>query len=94
MISREFENFQKFRQRKESGKMLQPQVNSKNLSTSSVHRQLLKLSFIIKQAVILWCAQNLKSIWCDMMSSQMNKDTTETAPEGYVGEILERLQNR
>ena len=29
-----------------------------------------------------------------MVSSQMNKDTAETAPESYVGEFLESLQNR
>ena len=37
--------------------------------------------------------QNFKSIWCNMVSSQMNKDTRDIAPESYRGEILEILQN-
>ena len=44
VVLQEFPNFQKFRRRKESGKMLQPLVNSRN--ASAVHHNLLKLCFI------------------------------------------------
>ena len=46
-ILEEFANFQKFRQMKESGKMLEPQVNYKNMS--QVNHDWLKLSFLIKR---------------------------------------------
>ena len=42
-----FANFQKFRQMKESGKMLEAQVNYKNMS--QVHHEWLKLSFLIRR---------------------------------------------
>ena len=42
----DFGNFQKFRQMKESGKMLEPQVNYSN--RSRVNHDWLRLSFVIK----------------------------------------------
>ena len=42
----DFAKFQKFRQMKESGKMLKPQVNYRNMSP--VNHKWLKLSFLIK----------------------------------------------
>ena len=42
-----FANFQKFRQMKESGKMLKPQMNYRNMSP--VNHEWLKLSFLIKR---------------------------------------------
>ena len=46
-ILEEFANFQKFKQMKESGKMLEPQLNYKNMS--QVNHDCLKLSFLIKR---------------------------------------------
>ena len=46
-ILEDFGNFQKFRQMKESGKMLEPQVNYSN--RSRVNHDCLKLSFLIKR---------------------------------------------
>ena len=46
-ILEEFANFQKFRLMKESGKMLEPQVNYSNMS--QVSHACLKLSFLIKR---------------------------------------------
>ena len=43
--------------------------------------------------MIRWCVQNFKSIWCDMASSQSNKDTKEIAFEGCRGGILESMKN-
>ena len=42
-----FANFQKFRQMKQSGKMLEPQVNHRNMS--SVNHDWLKLIFLMKR---------------------------------------------
>ena len=46
-ILEEFENFQKFRQMKQTSKMLEPQLNYKNMS--QVNHNWLKLSFLIKR---------------------------------------------
>ena len=46
-ILEDFGNFQKFRQMKESGKMLEPQLNYSN--RSRVNHDCLKLSFLIKR---------------------------------------------
>ena len=46
-ILEEFANFQKFRQMKQTSKMLEPQVNYKNMS--QVNHDWLKLSFLIKR---------------------------------------------
>ena len=46
-IVEEFENFQKFRQIKQTSKMLEPQLNYKNMS--QVNHNWLKLSFLIKR---------------------------------------------
>ena len=46
-ILEEFANFQKFRQMKQTNKMLEPQVNYKNMS--QVNHDWLKLSFLIKR---------------------------------------------
>ena len=45
-ILEEFANFQKFRQIKQTSKMLEPQLNYKNMS--QVNHNWLKLSFLIK----------------------------------------------
>ena len=45
-IFEEFANFQKFRQMKESGKMLEPQVNYRNMSRGN--QDWLELTFLIK----------------------------------------------
>ena len=79
-----YKNLQTFKNsgRKKSGKMLQPQVNSRN--PSAVHHNLLKLCYIRQQAVIRWRVENFKSISCNMGISQMNKDTKEIAHESYI----------
>ena len=46
-ILEDFANFQKFRQMKESGNMLEAQVNYENMS--QVHHEWLKLSFRIRR---------------------------------------------
>ena len=46
-ILEEFANFQKFRQMKQTSKMLEPQLNYKNMS--QVNHNWLKLSFLIKR---------------------------------------------
>ena len=46
-ILENFANFQKFSYKKESGKMLEAQVNYKNMSR--VHYDWLKLTFLIKR---------------------------------------------
>ena len=46
-ILEEFANFQKFRQMKETGKMLEPQVNYTNRSREN--HDCLKLSFVLKR---------------------------------------------
>ena len=46
-ILEEFANFQKFRQMKQTSKMLKPQLNYKNMS--QVNHNWLKLSFLIKR---------------------------------------------
>ena len=46
-IVEEFENFQKFRQIKQTSKMLEPQLNYKNMS--QVNHNRLKLNFLIKR---------------------------------------------
>ena len=42
--------------------------------------------------MIRLCVQNFKSIWYDMVISQMNKDTKKIAPESYRVQILESVQ--
>ena len=54
-ILEEFANFQKFRLMKESGKMLEPQVNYSNMS--QVSHACLKLSFLIKRHCFGMCAK-------------------------------------
>ena len=46
-ILEEFANFQKFSQMKQTSKMLEPQLNYKNMS--QVNHDWLKLSFLIKR---------------------------------------------
>ena len=46
-VREEFANFQKFRQMKQSSKMLEPQLNYNNMS--QVNHDRLKLSFLIKR---------------------------------------------
>ena len=63
-ILEEFANFQKFRQMRESGKMLEPQVNYKNMS--QVNHDWLKLSFLIKRHCFddVWkISSDLDAIW-------------------------------
>ena len=63
-ILEEFANFQKLRQIKESGKMLEPQVNYSN--RSRVNHDCLKLSFLIKRHCFgdVWkISSDLDAIW-------------------------------
>ena len=63
-ILEEFANFQKFRQMKESGKMLEPQVNYSNMS--QVSHACLKLSFLIKRHCfgdVCKISSDLDAIW-------------------------------
>ena len=57
-ILEEFGNFKKFRQMKESGKMLEPQVNYTN--RSRVNHDWLKLSFSPQKALFRGCVENFK----------------------------------
>ena len=52
-ILEEFANFQKFRQMKQTSKMLQSQLNYKNMS--QVNHDWLKVSFLIKRHVSMMC---------------------------------------
>ena len=64
LILEDFGNFQKFRQMKESGKMLEPQVNYSN--RSRVNHHWLKLSFLIKRHCfgdVLKISSDLDAIW-------------------------------
>ena len=64
---------------KESGKMLEPQVNYSN--RSQVNHDCLKLSFLIKRHCF-------GDVWkCNMVSYQMNKHTIEEDLEGYKSEM-------
>ena len=57
-------NFQKFRQTKQTSKMLEPQLNYKNMS--QVNHDGLKLSFLIKSHSFgdVWkISSNLSAIW-------------------------------
>ena len=63
-ILKEFENFQKFRQMKQTSKMLEPQLNYKNMS--QVNHDWLKLSFLIKRHSFgdVWkISSDLDGIW-------------------------------
>ena len=63
-ILEEFANFQKLRQIKESGKMLEPQVNYSN--RSRVNHDCLKLSLLIKRHCFgdVWkISSDLDAIW-------------------------------
>ena len=63
-ILEEFANFQKLRQIKESGKMLEPPVNYSN--RSRVNHDCLKLSFLIKRHCFgdVWkISSDLDAIW-------------------------------
>ena len=63
-ILEEFANFQKFRLMKESGKMLEPQVNYSNMS--QVSHACLKLSFLIKRHCfgdVCKISSDLDAIW-------------------------------
>ena len=63
-ILEEFANFEKFRQMKESGKMLEPQVNYSN--RSRVNPDLLKLSYLMKRHSFgdVWkISSDLDAIW-------------------------------
>ena len=63
-ISWEFSNFQKISHKKESGKMFEPQVNSKDLSL--VYHQWPKLTFFIKTQCIgdVWKVSNdFDALW-------------------------------
>ena len=63
-ILEEFANFQKFRLMKESGKMLEPQVNYSNMS--QVSHACLKLSFLIKRHCfgdVCKISSDLNAIW-------------------------------
>ena len=64
LILEAFANFKKFRQMKESGKMLEPQVNYTN--RSRVNHDWLKLSFLIKRHCFgdVWkISSDLNAIW-------------------------------
>ena len=64
-ILEEFANFQKFRLMKESGKILEPQVNYSNMS--QVSHACLKLSFLIKRHCfgdVCKISSDLDAIWC------------------------------
>ena len=64
-ILEEFANFQKFRQMKQTSKMLEPQLNYKNMS--QVNHDWLKLSFLIKRHCFddVWkISSDLDAIWC------------------------------
>ena len=63
-ILEEFANFQEFRQMKESGKMLEPQVNYSN--RYRVNHEWLKLSFLIKRDCFgdVWkISSDVDAIW-------------------------------
>ena len=63
-ILEDFANFQKFRLMKESGKMLEPQVNYSNMS--QVSHACLKLSFLIKRHCfgdVCKISSDLDAIW-------------------------------
>ena len=63
-ILEEFGNFQKFRQMKQTRKMLEPQLNYKNMS--QVNHDWLKLSFLIKRHCFgdVWkISSDLDGIW-------------------------------
>ena len=63
-ILEEFANFQKFRQMKQTSKMLEPQLNYKNMS--QVNHDWLKLSFLIKRHCFddVWkISSDLDAIW-------------------------------
>ena len=63
-ILQDFANFQKFRLMKESGKMLEPQVNYSNMS--QVSHACLKLSFLIKRhsfGDVQKISSDLDAIW-------------------------------
>ena len=63
-ILEDFANFQKFRLMKESGKMLEPQVNYSNMS--QVSQACLKLSFLIKRHCfghVCKISNDLDAIW-------------------------------
>ena len=64
-ILEEFENFQKFRQMKQTSKMLEPQLNYKNMS--QVNHDWLKLSFFHQKALFR-CMENFKQSRCNMVS--------------------------
>ena len=87
----DFWNFQKFRDKKESGKMLESHVISSNLSV--VHHKWPNVSFLMKRTVIRWCMESFKWIRFNMVNCQNNRVTTQKVLESYIGEILETLQN-
>ena len=63
-ILEEFANFEKFRQMKESGKMLEPQVHYSN--RSRVNHDWLKLSYLMKRHSFgdVWkISSDLDAIW-------------------------------
>ena len=64
-ILEDFANFQKFRLMKETGKMLEQQVNYSNMS--QVSHACLKLSFLIKRHCfgdVCKISSDLDAIWC------------------------------
>ena len=86
-----FWNFQKFRNKKESGKMLESHAISSNLYV--VHHKLPKVSFLMKRTLIQWCVESFKWIRFNMVNCQNNTVTTKKVLESYISEILESLQN-
>ena len=63
-ILEEFANFKKFRQMKQTSKMLEPQLNYKNMSQAN--HDWLKLSFLIKRHCFgyVWkISSDLDGIW-------------------------------
>ena len=63
-ILEEFANFQKFRQMKQTSKMLEPQLNYKNMSQEN--HDWVKLSFLIKRHCFgdVWkISSDLDAIW-------------------------------
>ena len=91
-LSKKFENFQKLRETKESGKMLDVQGWSTNLSP--VYHVWPKLSFLIKSKWFgyVWkVSSDFDLIW---LSRQINKDSKQKGHESSIGEILDTLQKQ
>ena len=86
----EFANFQKLREKKKWGKMIQLQVNSRN--PSAVHHNLLKLCFITTGSdSVMYAKFQINLMRYGEFPNKQNMK--EIAPESYRGEMLDSLQN-